>query len=134
LEEYSLAQRRTRALDVPTLRVAAVAADGKSLFAVTAGENKLLHIVSGKGIVHQLRVPSSAGVAALLTAPGTVYLVEEALGSASIHRLDLGTGTTTIVRRLEDFGGGSLSLGPDGRSLAFTRSRETANDLAWTRL
>ena len=134
LEEYRLLEGRTRPVDVPTLRVAAVVNGGASLFAVTAGENKLLHIVRGKGVVHQLRLPAIAGLAALLTAPGTVYLVEEALGTATVHRLELGTGATTIVRRLKDFGGGSLALAPDGRSLAFTRSRETANDLAWTRL
>ena len=134
LEEYSIPGHRTRPLDVPPVRVAAVARDGKSLVAVPVGEDKLLHIVSGKGVVHQLRLPSIAGLAALLTAPGTVYLVEESLGTATVHRLDLRTGAAAILRKLEDVGGGSIALAPDGRSLAFTRSRETANDLALIRL
>jgi Tol biopolymer transport system component len=104
LEEYDVAQRTTRPVDAPILRRAAVASDGLSLFAVPAGENKLLQ------------------------------LVEEALGTAIVHRLDVTSGAMSIAARLDHFGGGGLSLGPGGGSVAYTQGRETSNDLAWTQL
>ena len=73
-----------------------------------------------------------AGLTAVLPTGDAVYLVEETFGPALVHRLDLGSGAVRVVARIEKFSGGALSLSPDGKSVAFTRSRETANDLAWT--
>lgn len=137
LEELSLAGRKSRPIAAPSLRLAALAADGRSIFAIPSGENKLLRLVPGKGVVRQFRLPPSPSLTrpiALLPAADSLYLVEDALGSALVHRLDLRSGTVAPAVRLEDYRGGALSLAPDGRSVAYTRARETANDLAWTKL
>ena len=134
LEEYSLSERRRRELAIPLLRFAALAGDGRSLLAVTAGENKLVNIVSAHGIVNEMRLPPLVEFSALMAGTGAIYLVEDAPGAAIIHRVDFGTGTLTAVKRLDEFGGGTVSLSPDGRFFAFTRAEETSNDLAWLRL
>jgi hypothetical protein len=95
----------------------------------------LLQIVPGRGSIRQFRLASTAGLVALLPAPNALYLVEEETpGSALVHRLDLKSGAIRLAGRIDDYSGGALSLGRNGRSVAYTRDRETANDLAWTQL
>jgi Tol biopolymer transport system component/DNA-binding winged helix-turn-helix (wHTH) protein len=134
LELFDLSERQRRPIVTPGLRLAAVAADGRSVFAVPARSNILLQIVPARGPVRQLRLPAMTGLAALLPTADAVYLVEKASGPALVHRLDLRSGAVRTVARIEDYSGGALSLAADGRSLAYTRARETANDLAWTEL
>jgi hypothetical protein len=134
LEELSIAHGERRALDAPPLRVAAVSADGRSIFAVPAGENKLLHIDPNRGAVRQFRLPPLPRLVALLTSPRSVYLVEDGSGAAVVHRLDLASGAVGAAIRLDSSGGGTLSLDPTGGFIAYTRARETANDLVWTQL
>jgi hypothetical protein len=134
LAALDLATRRIEALPAPPLRVAAAATDGRSIFAMRPGENKLLRIDPARGIVRQYRLPPSAPPAVLLPAAGAVYMIEDRLGSGLVSRLDLATGAIARVATLEEYGGGAASLHPDGRSIAYTRSRESANDLAWIRL
>ncbi len=134
LEELNLAERKRRPIPAPGLRLAAVAADGRSIFAVPARGNMLLQIVPGRGSIRQFRLASTAGLVALLPAPDALYLVEETPGSALVHRLDMKSGAIRLAGRINDYYGGALSLGMNGRSVAYTRDRETANDLAWTQL
>ena len=134
LEEIGRSGREARSLGMPLLRLAAIAPDGRSIFAIPAGEDRLLQIVRGRGVVRQYRLPDLPRLAALLPSPASLYLVDEGLGTATIHRLDLRSGAIGVVARLDHYGGGSVSLDPGGRSVAYTRARETANDLAWTQL
>ena len=134
LEELNAAERKRRLIPAPALRLAAVATDGRSIFAIPASGNMVLQIVPGRGSMRQFRLASTAGLVALLPASDALYLVEETQGSALVHRLDLKSGATRLVGRINDYSGGALSLEINGRSVAYTRARETANDLAWTRL
>jgi Tol biopolymer transport system component/DNA-binding winged helix-turn-helix (wHTH) protein len=134
LEAFSLSGRESRPIAAPRLRLAAVAADGRSIFAVPAGENKLLRIAPGEGVVRQFRLPPLPGLSGLLAATGSLYLVEDEFGTALVRRLDLNSGRVGAAVRIDYYGGGTLTLDADGRSLAYTRTRETANDLAWTQL
>jgi hypothetical protein len=104
------------------------------LFALAAVNDKLLNIVPGEGVVREYRVPPSRKFSRILPARGSVYLIEEALGTVIVHRVDLSSGALSMVAHLDHFGGGSLSLNASGRFLAYTHARETANDLAWVRL
>ena len=134
LEELSLASGRARSIPAPRFRLAAVAADGSSIFALPSRENMLLRLVPGRGAVRQFRLPQSiTRPVALLPAKDAVYLVEDALDTAFIHRIDLRSGTVSRAIGIDYYGGG-ISLAPDGRSVAYTRARETANDLAWMQL
>jgi Tol biopolymer transport system component len=134
LEEFNLAGRSTRSLPAPLVRLAAVAADGNSIFAVPQGENKLLRIVPSQGVVRQFRLPRFIiSPVALLPGKNGLYLVEEKLNAALVHRIDLSSGAISPAVRIEHYGGG-ISLTPDSRSVAYTRALETANDLAWTQL
>jgi Tol biopolymer transport system component/DNA-binding winged helix-turn-helix (wHTH) protein len=134
LEQFSLASRTARSTYVSRIRLAAVAADGNSIFALPSRENKLLRLVLGQGVVRQFRLPQDiTRPVALLPAKEAVYLVSDALDTAVIHRIDLSSGAVRAVTRIDYYGGG-ISLAPDGRSVAYTRARETANDLAWMQL
>lgn len=137
LEELGLADEQARPIPAPALRLAALAADGSSVFGLPAGENRVLHIVPGAGVMRQFRLPPSLPgerVAAMVAAPGALYLIEDARGTGIVHRLDLRSGSVGKSVRFDFYGGGPVSLAPDGRWLAYTRARETANDLAWTEL
>jgi Tol biopolymer transport system component len=133
LELVNLADGRRTPIPSPPLRYAATAADGGTVFAVPQGESKLLQIDALRGVVRQYRLPPMKGLVGLLAAPRAVYLIDGEVCSATVHRLELGSGLVSRQGRLQDFCGGAISLGPDGRSLAFTQARETANDLAWVR-
>ena len=118
----------------PRVRVAAPTPDGRSILVVPMGEGKLLLIRPDDGVVRQFRLPPLPHLVALLPAGDAVYLVEDAFGTAVIHRLSVGLGTVAPVLRLDEYGGGTLSLTPDGKWLAYTHARETANDIASTKL
>lgn len=133
LEELSLGGR-TRSILSTTVRIAAVTADGASIFAVPSRENKLLRLVPGEGVVRQFRLPQGiTQPLALLPANNSVYLVAEGLDTALIYRIDLSSGRVSPAVPI-DYNGGGISLAPDGRFIAYTRARETANDLAWTEI
>jgi len=134
LEEFNVAERTRRLIAEPRLRLAAVSADGRSIFALPASGDMLFQIVPGRGTVRQFRLPSTTGVVALLPAPEALFIVEKTSGPAAIHRLNLRSGEIRVVGRLDDYYGGALSVNDAGRAIAFTRARETANDLAWTQL
>ena len=137
LEALSLSGETATPIPAPPLRLAAVAADGRSVFALPAGENRLLHILPASGVVRQFRLPPSlpaVRIAAMVAAPGALHLVEDARGAGIVHRLELRSGSVARSVRIDFYGGGPVSLAPDGRWLAYTHARETANDLAWTKL
>ncbi len=135
LQEIDLTDRRIRAIAAPNLRLAAVSATGASIFMVPANEDKLLRLVPGQGIVQQFRFPPSFNrLVALLPAADAVYLVEDAFGTALVHRLDLRSGAIGPTIRISGYRGDALSLAPDGNSIAYAHARETANDLAVTTL
>jgi Tol biopolymer transport system component/DNA-binding winged helix-turn-helix (wHTH) protein len=130
----TISDGRSRPVTGLELRLAAVARDGRSIFAIPVGENKLLHIKPGLGVVRQFRLPPLPRLAALLSAEDAVYLLVDVLGTARVHRLDLDSGTVAAGVRLDDYLGGTFSIGSKGQSIVYTRTRETANDLAWTQL
>ena len=135
LEMFDLADGESGAIAAPSLRLAALAPDRASVWALAATSNILLRIVPGEGVVRQYRLPLALGsVVGLLPAGNFVYLVEGAQTGTRIHRLDENSGGVAPAIALPDHGGGTISLHPAGSRVAFTRSRETANDIAWTRL
>lgn len=135
LEELKLGDRSLHRLNAPLLATAGLAADGRSIWAVPARENKLLRVTAAEGVVLQLRLPAFGfPPSSVLATPDAVHLVENALGAAVLHRVELSSGSVRAVIRLEDFRGGSIAWNPNGRSVVFARHRETANDLAWTKL
>lgn len=134
LNVFDLSRRAMRNELAPALRAAALAPDGRTILAVAAGENKLIAIVPGQGIVRQLRLPPLSGRLVLVASREAVFIVEDALGRATVRRLDLKSGAVTTVSELESYSGGAVSLSPGARWIVYTRARETANDLAWIQL
>lgn len=132
LEAMNVATGESRRITALPVEAAAVAGDGQSIFAITSGENRLLQIDPNGRIMRQVRLPASLGrVSAVLPAGRLIYLIVEDQGTALVHRFDLNTAGMATAARIEHFAGGKISLSPDGRSLAYTQGRETANDLAW---
>lgn len=134
LEELDLTAGTSRRITPIPVEATAVAADGRSIFAVASGQSRLLRI-DHRGVVRQFRLPPSLGsLSAVLPAEDHVYLVTTDQGSAILHRPSLNTDRIEKSVQLEYLGGGKLALSPDARSLTYTHARETANDLAWTLL
>jgi Tol biopolymer transport system component/DNA-binding winged helix-turn-helix (wHTH) protein len=133
LERLGLADRKSRTI-ASHVRAAASTRDGRTLVFVPAGESKLLQADTSGRLVRQFRLPPLPHLAAVLPTADGVYLVEDNLGAALVHRLDTRTGDVTLATRLDNYRGGALSLSPDGRWLTYTRSQETANDIASLRL
>lgn len=132
LEELTLGTGRSRRITPLPVAAAAVAGDGRSIFAVASGESRLLRILPGGGMTRQFRLAPGVGdVSALLPAGRFVHLLVEKHGTAAVHRLNLDTAVTGRATHIENFGGGKATLSPDGRFLTYTQARETANDLAW---
>ena len=133
LEEVALATGRSRRITAFSLAAAALAGDARSIFAIASGENRLLRILPDDGMIRQFRVPPAiSDVSAVLPASRFLYLLVENNGTATVHRLDLDTAATGRATHIENFGGGNVTLSPDGRFVTYTQARETANDLAWT--
>lgn len=135
LEALKLEDRSLHRLNAPLLSAAGLAADRRSIWAVPAGENKLFRVTAAEGVVQQLRLPALGfPLSSVLATPDAVHLVEDALGAAIMHRVELSSGGVRAAIRLEDFRGGSIAWNPNGRSVVYAKHRETANDLAWTKL
>lgn len=135
LKELSIPDGTRRRIAAPAIRLAAIGADGRTIFALAAAGNKVLRLLPGKGIVRQFRLPPSPnGIVALLPTTDAVYIVDDKLGDSRVHRMDLESGVVGPAIALPDYGGGGLSLLPRDRVLAYARARETGNDLAWTQL
>lgn len=132
LEELTLTTGRSRRITALPIATAAVAGDGRSIFAIASGENRLLRILPGGRIIRQFRLPAEIDdVSAVLPAGRFLYLLVENPGTAAVHRLDLATAATDRAIHIENFGGGKVASSSDG-GLIYTQARETANDLAWT--
>lgn len=135
LEELSISAGTRRGIAAPAVRLAALTADGQTIFALDGGGNKLLRLLPGKGIVRQFRLPPSlTSPVALLPTADAVYIVDDKLGDSRVYRIHLESGMVAAGIPLEDYGGGGLSLLHRDGVLAYARARETGNDLAWTRL
>lgn len=135
LDMLDLADRDASPIAAPSLRLAALAPDRDSIWALASTSNIVLRIVPGEGVVRQYRLPPALGsVVGLLPAGNSVYVVESAQTGTRIHRLDEKSGSVAPAIALPDHGAGAISLHPAESRVAFTRSRETANDIAWTRL
>lgn len=113
------------------VRAASMSRDRRSIFVLTGEGNRLLRIVPGKGFVQQFRLPGTiAGPDAIHAAENLLYLIKDNI----IYRLDLADGSFAPAKQLSDYWGGASSLSPDGKSLIYTRGRETGNDLVWLTL
>ena len=134
LWRLDLADQALKRLPTPPLRAAAMSWDGAIIFAIHADRNRLIRIVPSSADVSVVPMAAIEDLQGLVVTRHGLYAVVSSPGDTRVHRLSLDEGRLLGTWPLEDAGPGGLAVSPEEPILAYTRARETSNDLAWLQL